>query len=70
MVTAHNEAISVLEEFADRVSGPGNTGTLDDRSFLAALIEWVLGSYSAVMKVLTPTSGSCFPARCWPGSWA
>lgn len=34
MVTAHNEAISVLEEFADRVSGPGNTGTLDDPAFL------------------------------------
>ena len=43
VVTAHDQAISVLEEFADRVSGSGDTGTLDGPSFLAALLEWVLG---------------------------
>ena len=52
VITAHNEAISALEEVADRVSGSGNTGTLDGPSFLAALLEWVLGSYSAVFERL------------------
>ena len=50
VVTAHDQAISVLEEFADRVSGSGDTGTLDGPSFLAALLEWVLGSYSAAFE--------------------
>ena len=50
VVTAHDQAIQVLEEFADRVSGSGDTGTLDGPSFLAALLEWVLGSYSAAFE--------------------
>jgi magnesium transporter len=50
VVTAHDEPIAVLEEFADRVSGSGDTGTLDGPSFLAALLEWVLGSYSAAFE--------------------
>ena len=50
VITAHDEAIPVLEEFADRVSGSGDTGTLDGPSFLAALLEWVLGSYSAAFE--------------------
>ena len=50
VVTAHDEPIPVLEDFADRVSGSGNTGTLDGPSFLAALLEWVLGSYSAAFE--------------------
>ena len=50
VVTAHDQPISVLEEFADRVSGSGDTGTLDGPSFLAALLEWVLGSYSAAFE--------------------
>jgi len=52
VVTAHDQAISVLEEFAERVSGSGDTGTLDGPSFLAALLEWVLGSYSAAFERL------------------
>jgi magnesium transporter len=50
VVTAHNEPIPVLEEFADRVSGSGDTGSLDGPGFLAALLEWVLGSYSAAFE--------------------
>ena len=50
VVTAHDEPIPVLEEFADRVSGSGDTGTLDGPSFLAALLEWVLGSYTAAFE--------------------
>ena len=47
VVTAHDEPIAVLEEFAARVSGSGDTGSLDGPAFLAALLDWVLGSYSA-----------------------
>jgi magnesium transporter len=47
VVTAHDEPIAVLEDFAARVSGSGDTGSLDGPRFLAALLEWVLGSYSA-----------------------
>ena len=50
VVTAHEEPIPVLEEFAERVSGSGNTGSLDGPGFLAALLEWVLGSYSAAFE--------------------
>jgi magnesium transporter len=50
VVTAHDEPISVLQEFAERVSGSGDTGSLDGPGFLAALLEWVLGSYSAAFE--------------------
>ena len=50
VVTAHEEPIPVLEEFASRVSGSGDTGWLDGPTFLAALLDWVLGSYSAAFE--------------------
>ncbi len=50
VVTAHDEAIAVLDEFADRVSGSGNTGELDGPGFLAALLEWVLGAYTSAFE--------------------
>jgi magnesium transporter len=50
VVTAHDRPIPVLDEFASRVSGSGDTGSLDGPSFLAALLEWVLGSYSAAFE--------------------
>ena len=50
VVTAHDQPIPVLDEFAERVSGSGDTGTLDGRGFLAALLEWVLGSYTAAFE--------------------
>ncbi len=46
VITAHDRPIPVLEEFAARVSGSGDTGLLDGPGFLAALLEWVLGSYT------------------------
>lgn len=52
VVTAHDHPIPVLEEFAARVSGSGDTGSLDGPGFLAALLEWVLGSYSAAFDRL------------------
>ena len=42
----------VLEEFADRVSGSGDTGSLDGPAFLATLLEWVLGAYSEAFERL------------------
>ena len=50
VVTAHDCPIPVLDEFAERVSGSGDTGSLDGPSFLAALLEWVLGSYTAAFE--------------------
>jgi magnesium transporter len=50
VITAHDDPIPVLEEFASRVSGSGDTGSLDGPGFLAALLEWVLGAYSAAFE--------------------
>jgi magnesium transporter len=50
VVTAHDRPIAVLDEFAARASGSGDTGSLDGPTFLAALLEWVLGSYSAAFE--------------------
>ena len=50
VVTAHDQPIPVLDEFAERVSGSGDTGTLDGPGFLAALLEWVLGAYTAAFE--------------------
>ena len=50
VVTAHDQPIPVLEEFAERVSGSGNTGELDGPGFLAALLEWVLGAYTSAFE--------------------
>ncbi len=46
VITAHDEPISVLDEFAARASGSGDTGSMDGPTFLAALLEWVLGAYA------------------------
>jgi len=50
VITAHDEPIPVLQDFAARVSGSGDTGSLDGPGFLAALLEWVLGSYTAAFE--------------------
>jgi Mg2+ and Co2+ transporter CorA len=50
VITAHDRPIAVLEEFAERVSGSGDTGSLDGPAFLAALLEWVLGAYTAAFE--------------------
>jgi magnesium transporter len=52
VITAHDETIPVLEEFAERASGSGNTGVLDGPAFLATLLEWVLSAYSAAFERL------------------
>jgi magnesium transporter len=50
VVTAHDLPIPVLDDFASRVSGSGDTGSLDGPCFLAALLEWVLGSYTRAFE--------------------
>ena len=50
VITAHDKPVEVLNEFADRVSGSGDTGSLDGPAFLATLLEWVLGAYSAAFE--------------------
>ena len=52
VITAHDRPVPVLDEFAKRVSGSGNTGVLDGPAFLATLLEWVLGAYSAAFERL------------------
>ncbi len=52
VVTAHDRPVEVLERFAERVSGSGDTGVLDGPAFLATLLEWVLGAYSAAFERL------------------
>jgi magnesium transporter len=52
VITAHDRPIAVLDEFAERVSGSGETGELDGPAFLATLLEWVLGAYSGAFERL------------------
>ncbi|HMI99134.1 MAG TPA: CorA family divalent cation transporter [Gaiellaceae bacterium] len=52
VITAHDRPVAVLQEFADRVSGSGDTGVLDGPGFLATLLEWVLGAYSGAFDRL------------------
>jgi magnesium transporter len=52
VITAHDRPVSVLDEFAERVSGSGGTGVLDGPMFVATLMEWVLGAYSGAFERL------------------
>ena len=46
VVTVHDTPLEVLDEFAERMSGSGSTGRLDGPTFLATLLDWVLGEYA------------------------
>jgi magnesium transporter len=50
VITAHDRSLPVLDEFAARVSGSGETGVLDGPAFLATLLEWVLGAYTTAFE--------------------
>jgi magnesium transporter len=52
VITAHDRPVEVLQEFSEQVSGSGDTGVLDGPAFLATLLEWVLGAYSAAFERL------------------
>ncbi|MGH3135604.1 MAG: magnesium transporter CorA family protein [Gaiellaceae bacterium] len=45
VVTIHENAVPVLDDFRERAAGSGDTGQLDGLEFLADLLEWVLGAY-------------------------
>ena len=45
VVTVHQLEIAVIDEFREIASGEGQLGRMDAPSFLAALLEWVVGSY-------------------------
>lgn len=45
LLTAHRAEIAVIDEFRETASGEGELGRLDAPSFLAALLEWGVGSY-------------------------
>ena len=64
VVTAHERPIPVLDDFKKRVSGSGDTGTLDGPAFLAALLEWVLSAYSAAFEHLEHASRSSTSEPC------
>jgi magnesium transporter len=46
VITAHDHPATVLEEFATLALGSGRTGDLDGPSFLADVLEWVLGEHA------------------------
>ena len=50
VVTAHDAPLPVLDDFAERARGSGDTGALDGAAFLATLLEWVLGAYSEAFE--------------------
>lgn len=50
VITVHEEPIAVLDAFRERASGSGTTGSLDGPTFLATLLEWVLGEYVAAFE--------------------
>jgi Mg2+ and Co2+ transporter CorA len=45
VLTAHAADVAVIDEFRETASGEGELGRLDAPSFLADLLEWVVGSY-------------------------
>jgi magnesium transporter len=52
VVTAHEQAVPVLDDFAERTQGSGATGSLDGPGFVAILLEWVLGEYEAAFETI------------------
>jgi magnesium transporter len=50
VVTVHDRPVALLDDFRERASGSGATGRLDGPGFLATLLEWVLGEYSAAFE--------------------
>jgi magnesium transporter len=50
VVTAHERPAGVLEDYAELAQGSGRTGDLDGATFLAGLLEWVLGEHAAAFE--------------------
>ncbi|WP_189093729.1 magnesium transporter CorA family protein [Deinococcus ruber] len=49
LVTVHTDALQFLQDFDDRVRADSGLGALDSASFLAALLDWHINSYFAVL---------------------
>ena len=58
VVTAHQDEITVLEEFLERAEGGGEVGALDAPSFVAAVCEWVIASYLRAFEAVEASSRS------------
>jgi magnesium/cobalt transport protein CorA len=50
VLTLHAERLELLDAFGERVSGAGELGSIDAPSFLATLLEWLLGSYYEALE--------------------
>ena len=50
VVTAHRHRVQALEDYAELAGGSGRTGDLDGATFLANLIEWVLGEHASAFE--------------------
>ena len=50
VVTAHERPAGVLDDYAELAQGSGRTGDLDGATFLAGLLEWVLGEHAAAFE--------------------
>jgi len=45
LLTIHGADVAIIDDFRETASGDGELGALDAPSFLADLLEWVVGSY-------------------------
>lgn len=52
VVTAHHDEIAVLDEFLERAEGGGQVGAFDAPSFVAAIAEWVIASYTRAFEAV------------------
>ncbi len=50
VATIHDRPIEVLEMFRERTGGSGATGRMTGTTFLAALLDWVLGEYARAFE--------------------
>jgi magnesium transporter len=52
IVTVHDGAVEVFEDFRERAEGSGEVGLLDGPDFLADLLEWVLAAYLSAFEAV------------------
>jgi magnesium transporter len=52
LLTVRTDEVEVITDFRERVTGEGEFGGLDAPTFLADLLEWVLGSYVTAFEAI------------------
>jgi magnesium transporter len=52
LLTVHTEPVQVISDFRERVGGDSELGRLDAPTFLADLLEWVLGSFVTAFEAI------------------